>query len=42
MVRPDMPLYEAHEISHKVMNHLKSKIKGVSEVMVHIDPLKEQ
>ncbi|NPE30454.1 cation transporter [Methanococcoides sp. SA1] len=42
MVRPDMPLYDAHAISHKVMDHLKSKIKGVSEVMVHVDPLKEQ
>lgn len=39
MLRPDMPLYDAHTISHKVMDHLKNKIKGVSEVMVHIDPL---
>lgn len=41
-VPSDMTVFEAHEISHKVMNNLKEKLEGVGEVLVHIDPLKEQ
>jgi divalent metal cation (Fe/Co/Zn/Cd) transporter len=37
-----MTVSEAHDISHRVMNNLKRKIEGVGEVLVHIDPLKEQ
>ncbi|NYT18997.1 MAG: cation transporter [Methanosarcinales archaeon] len=41
-VPPDMTVSEAHDISHRVMGNLKEKIEGVGEVLVHIDPLKEQ
>lgn len=38
LVRPDMPVEEAHLISHKVSKCLKSEFAGVSEVIVHIEP----
>ncbi|MEL4305303.1 cation diffusion facilitator family transporter [Methanococcoides sp. LMO-2] len=42
MVEPDMTVYEAHAISHRVIDNLKEKLKDVSEVLVHIDPFGEQ
>ncbi|WP_440951449.1 cation diffusion facilitator family transporter [Methanococcoides sp. FTZ1] len=41
-VPPDMTVSEAHAISHKVIENLKQKLEGVGEVLVHIDPWKEQ
>ncbi|SES69970.1 cation diffusion facilitator family transporter [Methanococcoides vulcani] len=42
MVEPDMTISEAHAISHQVMDHLKEKLEGVAEVLVHIDPLNKK
>lgn len=38
LVRPDMPIEEAHLISHSVSKLLKAEYDGVSEVVVHIEP----
>ncbi len=41
-VRSDMPVVEAHALSHKVMAHLKERLDGVSDVMVHVGPFEEE
>ncbi|WP_440954346.1 cation diffusion facilitator family transporter [Methanosarcina sp. Mfa9] len=38
LVRPDMPIEEAHLISHSVSKLLKAEYEGVSDVVVHIEP----
>ncbi|HII00278.1 TPA: cation transporter [Methanosarcinaceae archaeon] len=38
LVRPEMPIEEAHLISHSVSKLLKAEYKGVSDVVVHIEP----
>jgi cation diffusion facilitator family transporter len=38
LVKPSMPIEEAHLISHNVSKLLKTKYEGVSEVIVHIEP----
>ncbi|MCQ1534557.1 cation transporter [Methanosarcina sp. KYL-1] len=38
LLRPDMPIEEAHLISHNVSKLLKAEYEGVSEVIVHIEP----
>ncbi len=38
VVRPDMPLGEAHDLSHKVEERLKKEIPAIKDVVVHIEP----
>ena len=38
LVRPEMPIEEAHLISHSVSKLLKAEYEGVSDVVVHIEP----
>lgn len=38
LVRPEMPIEEAHLISHSVSKLLKAEYQGVSDVVVHIEP----
>ncbi len=38
LVRPEMPIEEAHLISHSVSKLLKAEYDGVSDVVVHIEP----
>ncbi|WP_135612796.1 cation diffusion facilitator family transporter [Methanococcoides sp. AM1] len=42
MVVPELTVSEAHVISHQVMDYLKEKLEGVTEVLVHIDPFTEK
>jgi divalent metal cation (Fe/Co/Zn/Cd) transporter len=37
-VDPDMHVDKAHDISHDVIDSLKEKVDGVSDVVVHIEP----
>jgi cation diffusion facilitator family transporter len=37
-VKEDMQIDEAHCIAHSVENHIKERMKGVKDVMVHIEP----
>lgn len=39
-VREDMNMYEAHCIAHAVENHIKARVKGVKDVVVHLEPSK--
>lgn len=41
MVDADMPIRQAHQISHLVEDELRQKVTGVSEVLVHVEPLEE-
>jgi divalent metal cation (Fe/Co/Zn/Cd) transporter len=36
------PLKKAHDISYVIENKLKSQIPGVSDVIVHMEPLSSQ
>jgi cation diffusion facilitator family transporter len=38
LVRPEMPIEDAHLISHSVSKLLKAEYEGVSDVVVHIEP----
>ena len=38
LVRPDIPLEDAHLISHRVSKKLKGEYKDISDVVVHIEP----
>ena len=38
-VDPDLPVKEAHDIAKNVENSVKSKLKNIYDVMVHIEPL---
>ena len=38
LVRPDMPLEEAHFIAHRVSKTLKAEYEDVSDVVVHLEP----
>ena len=38
-VDPDLPVKEAHDIAKNVENSIKSKLKNIYDVMVHIEPL---
>ncbi len=37
-VREDMHMDEAHCIAHAVENHLKERVEGVKDVVVHLEP----
>ena len=37
-VKPDMPVEEAHAIANEVEHSLKGRIKGVEDVVVHLEP----
>jgi len=39
LVREDMHIDEAHCIAHAVENHIKEKVEGVKDVMVHLEPV---
>jgi cation diffusion facilitator family transporter len=41
-VKKDMNIDRAHDIAHKVEEHIKSKVKGVRDVVVHLEPYKEK
>ena len=38
LVRSDMPLEDAHLVSHKVSKKLKGEYKDISDVVVHLEP----
>ena len=38
-VDPDLPVKEAHDIAKNVENSIKSKLKNIYDVIVHIEPL---
>ncbi|AKB73568.1 Cobalt-zinc-cadmium resistance protein [Methanosarcina lacustris Z-7289] len=38
LVKPDMPLEDAHIIAHRVSKMLKAEYKDVSDVVVHLEP----
>ncbi|HIH94550.1 TPA: cation transporter [Methanosarcina acetivorans] len=42
LVRPDMPLEDAHLIAHRVSKMLKAEYKDVSDVVVHLEPASPQ
>ncbi|TFH06144.1 MAG: cation transporter [Methanosarcina sp.] len=42
LVRPDMPLEDAHLIAHRVSKMLKVEYKDVSDVVVHLEPASPQ
>jgi cation diffusion facilitator family transporter len=37
-VDPQMTVAEAHKISHKVKDHVRTKVPEVSDVLIHIEP----
>ena len=39
-VNPNMSIRDAHDLSHKVENMIVEKFKGVSEVIIHLEPSK--
>ncbi|MBE0523550.1 MAG: cation transporter [Methanosarcinales archaeon] len=41
-VKKDMHIDRAHDIAHKVEEHIKSNVKGVRDVVVHLEPYKEK
>ncbi|HUV82749.1 MAG TPA: cation diffusion facilitator family transporter [archaeon] len=41
-VKKDMHIDEAHDIAHNVESHIKSRMKGVRDVVVHLEPYKEK
>jgi cation diffusion facilitator family transporter len=41
-VDPQMTVADAHEISHKVKDHVRAKVPEVSDVLVHIEPSQNQ
>jgi len=41
-VREDMHMDEAHCIAHAVENHLKERVEGVKDVVVHLEPVRGQ
>lgn len=38
MINPDMHVEEAHKLDHIIKQRIKERIKGVSEVVVHMEP----
>ncbi|MBE9518233.1 MAG: cation transporter [Bacteroidetes bacterium] len=38
-VDPDLPVKEAHDIAKKVENSIKSNLRNIYDVMVHVEPL---
>ncbi|MDP2921527.1 MAG: cation diffusion facilitator family transporter [Candidatus Omnitrophota bacterium] len=40
LVNTRMHVDKAHELSHKISDELKAKIPGITDVIVHIEPLK--
>ena len=41
-VREDMHMDEAHCIAHAVEDHLKARVEGVKDVVVHLEPVRGQ
>jgi cation diffusion facilitator family transporter len=41
-VKKDMHIDMAHDIAHNVEEHIKSNVKGVRDVVVHLEPYKEK
>jgi cation diffusion facilitator family transporter len=39
-MRPDMPLFEAHELSHIVKDRLMDQFPAVQDVIIHIEPMR--
>jgi len=37
-VNPDVPIKDAHEISHKVVDEIKRSFNGIKDVIVHAEP----
>ncbi len=42
LVQSDMPLQEAHVISHRVSKKLKGEYKDISDVVIHLEPSSRQ
>jgi len=42
LVDPEMHLSQAHQISYIIENKIKRSFKGVTDVLVHIEPLEEE
>ena len=39
-MRPDMPLFEAHELSHVVKDRLMEEFPALRDVIIHIEPVR--
>ena len=39
-MRPDMPLFEAHELSHVVKDRLMDQFPALQDVIIHIEPMR--
>lgn len=42
LLEDNTPLKKAHEISYSIENNIKKQIKGVTDVVVHIEPISSQ
>ena len=42
MVDPQLTIQKAHDISHQVEDLLREKISGVTEVLVHVEPMEDE
>jgi divalent metal cation (Fe/Co/Zn/Cd) transporter len=39
-MRPDMPLFEAHALSHEVKDRLMEQFPALRDVIIHIEPVR--
>lgn len=39
-MRPDMPLFDAHELSHVVKDRLMAQFPALQDVIIHIEPIR--
>ena len=42
LVKPEMDVHRAHHLSYAIENKIKRNFKGVTDVMVHMEPMEEE
>jgi cation diffusion facilitator family transporter len=41
LVDPEMHLHKVHDLSYEIENRIKKDFRGVSDVVIHMEPLEE-
>jgi divalent metal cation (Fe/Co/Zn/Cd) transporter len=42
LVDPEMDVHRAHHLSYAIENKIKRNFRGVTDVVVHVEPLEEK
>jgi divalent metal cation (Fe/Co/Zn/Cd) transporter len=42
LVDPEMDVHRAHHLSYAIENKIKRDFRGVTDVVVHVEPLEEK